>query len=80
MVEPPSPLDRLSGLVFGLAPFFDFNASLSLPTGEGDRFCDPSIGARSELEREVVDSEFGRLFIRDRKMVVVEGGVGVRSS
>ena len=38
VVDPPSPLDRRSGLVFGLALFFVFKASLNLPTGEGDRF------------------------------------------
>jgi hypothetical protein len=38
-----------SGLVLGLDPSRGLNASLILPTGEGDRFCDPFVGARSDL-------------------------------
>jgi len=44
---PPAPLR--SGLVLGLDPSRGLNASLILPTGEGDRFCDPFVGARSDL-------------------------------
>lgn len=36
-----------SGLVFGLVPFLGVNASLNLPTGDGVRFWDASVGARS---------------------------------
>jgi hypothetical protein len=45
----PTPPPLRSGLVLGLDPSRGLNASFILPTGEGDRFCDPFVGARSDL-------------------------------
>jgi hypothetical protein len=48
-----------SGLLLGLAPLRGFNASFNLPTGDGDRFCELSVGARSLLSgvRDTAESE-----------------------
>lgn len=68
-VTGPAPLAFRSGLVFGLCPFRAFNASLSLPTGEGERFWDPVSGARRLLvSSEGVDSEAARLSIGEGKV------------
>jgi hypothetical protein len=64
---PAEPLNFLSGLVLGLELFFVFNASRSLPTGDGDLLCDPFSGARSEgVESDVASLliEAGRMLVR----------------
>lgn len=72
VVEPPNcrPLTFRSGLVSGLADFFGLSASRNLPTGEGERLCDPSSGARSVLAtREGVESDVASLLIESRREV-----------
>lgn len=60
------PLDFRSGLELGLGVWRGVNASLSLPTGDADRFAFSSWGAcRDAVVRAGVDSVVGR-----------EGGVG----
>lgn len=57
---PTAPVLR-SGLVLGLGPRRKIRASFSLPTGEGDRFKEPSSGARSLSDGRVgVDVEAAR--------------------
>ena len=42
---PARPPALRSGLMPGLAPRLGLKASFNLPTGEGERLCDPSVGA-----------------------------------
>ncbi len=57
---PTPPPGFRSGLVFGLEPRFGVKACFNLPTGDGERFSDPFVGARSVLSRAGVDAEAAR--------------------
>jgi hypothetical protein len=60
---PPPPALR-SGLVLGLVPRLGLKTSFNRPTGEGERFRGPSVGARSFCEGvPLVNSEVARLSV-----------------
>lgn len=45
----PTPPGLRSGLRLGLDPRRGLKTSFILPTGDGDRFCDPFVGVRRDL-------------------------------
>ena len=57
----PNPPGLRSGLRLGLDPRRGLNASLIRPTGDGDRFWDPFVGARNDLSNsDGADSKAAR--------------------